>query len=67
MKNIYVKEHERNNDAAKKKKIVKEKVLEGKLTGFASVDKPWLKFYDEEAINGVIPPKKIYDYMKNII
>lgn len=67
MKNIYVKEHERNNDAAKKKKIVKEKVLEGKLTGFASVDKPWLKFYDEEAINGVIPQKKIYDYMKAFI
>ena len=27
---------------------------EKKLTGYPSIDKPWLKYYSEEAINGVV-------------
>ena len=32
-----------------------------KLTGFASVDKPWLKYYSEEAINAPLPECTIYE------
>lgn len=36
---------------------------EKKLTGYPSIDKPWLKYYTEEAINANIPETTIY---KNI-
>ena len=32
-------------------------------TGFASVDKPWLKYYSEEAINAALPECTIYEYL----
>ncbi len=35
----------------------------GELTGFPSIDKPWLKYYSEEAINGKLPECSIYEYM----
>ena len=35
----------------------------GKLTGKPSVDKPWLKFYSEEAKNKPLPEMTIYEYM----
>ncbi|MBQ6813935.1 MAG: acyl--CoA ligase [Lachnospiraceae bacterium] len=46
---------------------------EKKLTGYPSVDKPWSKYYSEEAINTEIPEKTMYqciydnnkDYMHN--
>ena len=28
---------------------------EKKLTGYPSIDKPWLKYYSEEAINAPLP------------
>lgn len=33
------------------------------MTGFPSIDKPWLKYYSEEAINGKLPECSIYEYM----
>lgn len=33
------------------------------LTGYPSIDKPWLKYYTEEAINAPIPDIGMYDYM----
>lgn len=33
------------------------------LTGYPSVDKPWLKYYSEEAINALLPEGSMYDYM----
>lgn len=38
---------------------------EKKLTGFASIDKPWLKYYSEEAINAVTPQCSIYQNIYN--
>ena len=32
-------------------------------TGYSSVDKPWLKYYSEEAINAPLPECSIYEYM----
>ena len=36
---------------------------EKKLTGYPSIDKPWLKYYSEEAINAPLPEGSMYDYM----
>ena len=33
------------------------------LTGYPSIDKPWLKYYSEEAINAPLPECSIYEYM----
>ncbi len=33
---------------------------EKKLTGYPSIDKPWLKYYSEEAINTTIPNCSVY-------
>ena len=34
-----------------------------KLTGYASIDKPWLKYYSKEAITATIPEMTAYQYM----
>lgn len=34
------------------------------LTGYPSIDKPWLKYYDEKAINTPLPNMSMYDYMR---
>lgn len=36
---------------------------EKKLTGYPSIDKPWLKYYTEEAINAPLPECTIYEYL----
>lgn len=36
---------------------------EKKLTGVPSIDKPWLKYYSEEAINAPLPQSSLYDYL----
>lgn len=36
---------------------------EKNLTGFPSIDKPWLKYYSEEAINAPLPEGSMYDYV----
>ena len=39
--------------------------LQGPPTGYASIDKPWLKYYSEEAIKKEIPENKaMYEIMK---
>ena len=35
------------------------------LTGYPSTDKPWLKYYSEEAINAPLPECTIYEYIWN--
>ncbi len=38
--------------------------LENKdFTGYPSIDKPWLKYYSEEAINASLPECTIYEYL----
>lgn len=37
--------------------------IEKRLTGYPSIDKPWLKYYTEEAINTKLPECTIYDYL----
>lgn len=34
-----------------------------KMTGYPSIDKPWLKYYTEEAINAQLPECTIYEYL----
>lgn len=34
-----------------------------KITGYPSIDKPWLKYYSEEAINAPLPEKTLYQYI----
>ena len=34
-----------------------------KITGKPSIDKPWLKYYDEEVLNKKLPEKTIYEYI----
>ena len=36
---------------------------EKKLTGYPSVDKPWLKYYSEEAIHAPLPECTVYEYL----
>lgn len=36
---------------------------EKKQTGYPSIDKPWLKYYSEEAINAQMPSGNIYEYI----
>lgn len=33
------------------------------LTGYPSIDKPWLKYYNEEAVNISLPECTIYEYL----
>ncbi len=35
------------------------------MTGYPSIDKPWLKYYSEEVINAALPQKTIYRYLKD--
>ena len=36
---------------------------EKNLTGYPSIDKPWLKYYTEETINAKLPECTIYEYL----
>ena len=36
-----------------------------KLTGYPSIDKPWLKYYSEEALNSPLPECTMYEYVYN--
>lgn len=37
--------------------------MDKKLTGYPSIDKPWLKYYSEEAINAPLPQCTMYEYL----
>ena len=39
------------------------KKYKNEMTGYPSIDKPWLKYYSSEAISGELPPKTIYRYI----
>lgn len=39
---------------------------EKKLTGYPSIDKPWLKYYDPEFMKKPIPATNIYSYLKTM-
>ena len=41
--------------------------IQGPPTGKPSQDKPWLKYYSEEAIASDVPSMSIYDYLYNCI
>ncbi len=36
---------------------------EKEITGYPSIDKPWLKYYNEEAINASLPECTICEYL----
>lgn len=38
--------------------------IQGPLTGYASIDKPWLKYYSEDHIQAEIPHMTAYEYLK---
>ena len=40
---------------------------EKELTGYPHIDKPWMKYYDEELAKQKLPEVTIYQYMKNSI
>ena len=35
-------------------------ITQNELTGYPSIDKPWLKYYNEKAIHAVVPKKTLY-------
>ena len=35
----------------------------GNVKGKPSIDKPWLKYYNEEILNKKLPEKTIYEYV----
>ncbi|MBQ2873345.1 MAG: acyl--CoA ligase [Bacilli bacterium] len=37
--------------------------IQGPLVGYASIDKPWLKYYDKETLSTQIPNMTAYQYM----
>lgn len=36
---------------------------EQKLTGYPSIDKPWLKYYSKQDIEAQLPQGNMYDYL----
>lgn len=46
-------------------KLVLDKEESKKLTGYASIDKPWLKYYDKDASIREYPKKTFYRYAKD--
>lgn len=46
------------------RKISNGEIL-GPMTGYASIDKPWLKYYEEAGILADIPKEKAYDLIYN--
>lgn len=45
------------------KKVALDKETSKKLTGYATIDRPWSKYYSEEALNAEIPEMTAYQYM----
>ena len=41
--------------------------IEGPMTGYPSIDKPWLKYFSEDAIKKDIPNQNCYDYFVMIL
>ena len=43
------------------RQIRRKRIMRAEQTGFPSVDKPWLKYYSEEAIQEKLPECTMYD------
>lgn len=39
--------------------------MKKEITGYPSIDRPWLKYYSEEAIQAELPECTILQYIKN--
>ena len=37
--------------------------MSGKMTGYPSIDKPWLKYYSKEAVSAQLPDGTAFDYL----
>lgn len=44
--------------------VIKDPIMQGELTGYASIDKPWLKYYKEGVTEVKIPDVSIYQAIK---
>jgi len=44
--------------------VQRQPIMEGELTGYPSIDKPWLKYYSEEAKKTPLPKHTVYEYIK---
>ena len=51
------------NIYSRKNRQLGGRMLKQKLSGYPSIDKPWLKYYSEEVLNAPVPEKTIYQYM----
>ena len=51
------------NSIPTKASIQKEPIMEGELTGYPSIDKPWLMHYSKDIIESELPEKTIYRYI----
>ena len=60
LKELEVKEKELRNIYLKE---MNEGVIQGPRTGYASIDRPWNTFYEEEALNEKMPKETAYSYM----
>lgn len=51
------------NDVPQNTSIQKQTIMEGELTGYPSIDKPWLKYYSKASIEANMPEMTIYEYL----
>ena len=40
-------------------------VISGEMTGYPSIDKPWLKYYSEDAVISMLPEYSMFEYIYN--
>lgn len=52
------------NNVLQNTSIQKQPIMEGELTGYPSIDKPWLKYYSEESKKTPLPKYTVYEYIK---
>ena len=59
------------SELSEKEKILRDKYLrklskgeiQGPLTGYPSIDKPWLKYYEENQFDFILPKMNAYDFI----
>lgn len=64
MSNFYINEESIKN--IKDNKVILEKEESKKMTGLASIDKPWMKYHKEGSDKLEIPNDNFYDYFMNM-
>lgn len=40
-----------------------KKTIENSMTGYPSIDRPWLKYYSQEVIDAPLPKCTIYEHI----